>query len=194
MHRFMNGLARYMALLGGLVLTALILLTCVSVLGRGINTFLHSGLGEALLGGATKTLLDTGVGPILGDFELVEAGIAFAIFAFLPFCQITNGHATVDIFTSRLGVTANKFIQMVVEIVFALVLILIAWRLYDGMLSKMRYNETTFLIQFPIWWAYAASLVAAVVASAVGVYMAVVRTVEFFTGRVIIAPAGGADN
>ncbi len=194
MHRFMNGLARYMALLGGIVLTALILLTCVSVLGRGINTFLHSGFGEALLGGATKTLLDTGVGPILGDFELVEAGIAFAIFAFLPFCQITNGHATVDIFTSRLGVTANKFIQMVVEIVFALVLILIAWRLYDGMLSKMRYNETTFLIQFPIWWAYAASLVAAVVASAVGVYMAVVRTVEFFTGRVIIAPAGGADH
>lgn len=194
MHRLMNGLARYMALLGGVVLTLLIVLTCVSVLGRGMNTFLHSDLGEQLLGGATKTLLDTGVGPILGDFELVEAGIAFAIFAFLPFCQITNGHATVDIFTSRLGVGANKFIQMVVEIVFAAVLILIAWRLYDGMLSKMRYNETTFLLQFPIWWAYAASLVAAVVAAIVGVYMAVVRTVEFFTGRVIIAPAGGADH
>ncbi len=194
MHRLMNGLARFMALLGGIVLTALILLTCVSVLGRGINTFLHSGLGEALLGGATKTLLDTGVGPILGDFELVEAGIAFAIFAFLPFCQITNGHATVDIFTSKLGITANKFIQMVVEVVFAAVLILIAWRLYEGMLSKMQYNETTFLIQFPIWWAYAASLVAAVVAALAGVYMAVVRSVEFFTGRVIIAPAGGADH
>jgi TRAP-type C4-dicarboxylate transport system permease small subunit len=194
MHRLMNGLARFMALLGGVVLTALIVLTCVSVLGRGINTFLHSGLGEALLGGMTKTLLDTGVGPILGDFELVEAGIAFAIFAFLPFCQITNGHATVDIFTSRLGVTPNRFIQMVVEILFAAVLILIAWRLYEGMISKMRYNETTFLIQFPIWWAYAASLAAAVVAALAGVYMAVVRTVEFFTGRVIIAPAGGADH
>ncbi|MCM2563041.1 TRAP transporter small permease [Lutimaribacter sp. EGI FJ00015] len=194
MHRLMNELARVMALVGGVVLTMLILLTCISVFGRGMNTFLHSGLGEALLGGMTKTLLDTGVGPILGDFELVEAGIAFAIFAFLPFCQITNGHATVDIFTSKLGVGANRFIQMVVEIVFAAVLILIAWRLYDGMLSKMRYNETTFLLQFPIWWAYAASLVAAFLASVAGVYMAVVRTVEFFTGRVIIVPAGGADH
>ena len=67
----MNGLARAMALAGGAVLTALILLVCVSVLGRGLNTFLHSGLGEGLLGGFAQTLLDTGVGPILGDFEVV---------------------------------------------------------------------------------------------------------------------------
>ena len=193
-HRLMNGLARYMALLGGLVLLALIVLTCASVLGRGINTFLHSDLGAGLLGGTAQTLLDTGVGPILGDFELVEAGVAFAIFAFIPFCQITNGHATVDIFTSKLGVGTNRFIQMVVEIVFAAVLILIAERLYDGMTSKMRYGETTFLLQFPIWWAYAVSLVAAVLAALVGVYMAVVRTAEFLTGRMIIAPAGGADH
>lgn len=194
MHRFMKILARSMALLGGLVLTALILLTCLSVLGRGINTFLHSGLGQSLLGDMSQTLLNTGVGPILGDFELVEAGIAFAIFAFLPFCQITAGHATVDIFTANLSTKTNRFIQLVVEIVFAIVLILIAWRLYEGMAGKMRYNETTFLLQFPTWWAFGASFSAASVAAIVGVYMAVVRAAEFFTGRMIIAPAGGADH
>ena len=45
-----------MAILGGLVLSALILLICVSIVGRTI-----------------------GIGPINGDYELVEAGIAFSI-------------------------------------------------------------------------------------------------------------------
>lgn len=194
MQRFMNALARGMAMLGGAVLTFLILLTCLSVLGRAINTLLHSSFAESILGGLTKTLLDTGVGPITGDFELVEAGIAFSIFAFIPFCQITAGHASVDIFTSALPVRVNRFISMVAEILFALVLILIAWRLYDGMLSKMRYNETTFLLQFPIWWAYAISFVASIVSAMVSVYMAVVRIAEFFRNTTIIHAGTGADH
>jgi len=193
MHGFMNGLARFMAVLGGLVLTALILLICTSVLGRAVNTLLHSAPVVAVLGDFTRTLLSTGVGPILGDFELVEAGVAFAIFAFIPFCQITGGHATVDIFTSGLSVRVNRLIQMVVDIVFAAVLILIALQLYEGMLSKMQYRETTFLIQFPIWWSYAASLSAAVVSAFVGIYVAFVRLAEFFGNRTIMS-VGGADH
>lgn len=192
-HRFMNGLARIMAVMGGLVLTALIVLICVSVLGRALNTLLHSDVIEALLGGFAQTLLDTGVGPILGDFELVEAGVAFAIFAFIPFCQITGGHATVDIFTAALSVKTNRLIQMVVDFLFAAVLILIAVQLYEGMLSKMQYRETTFLLQFPVWWSYAASLVAAVVSAMVGVYIAVVRMGEFFGNRTILS-IGGAEH
>ena len=193
MHGFMNGLARFMAVVGGLVLTALILLICISVLGRAINTLLHSGPVVAVLGDFANTLLATGVGPILGDFELVEAGVAFAIFSFIPFCQVTAGHATVDIFTSGLSVRVNRLIQMVVDIVFAAVLILIALQLYEGMLSKMQYRETTFLIQFPVWWSYAASLVAAIVAAVVGVYVAFVRLAEFFGNRTIRS-VGGADH
>jgi TRAP-type C4-dicarboxylate transport system permease small subunit len=189
----MNGLARAMAVLGGLVLTALIFVICVSVLGRALNTLLHSGPVAAVLGDFAKTLLDTGVGPILGDFELVEAGVAFAIFAFIPFCQITGGHATVDIFTAALSVKANRLIQMVVDIVFAAVLILIAVQLYEGMLSKLQYNETTFLLRFPVWWSYAASLVGAVVAAVIGVYIAVVRMGEFFGNRTILS-IGGAEH
>lgn len=193
MQRFMNSLARFMAILGGIVLTALIILICVSVLGRTLNGLLHSGPVVAVLGDFAKTLLDAGVGPILGDFELVEAGVAFAIFAFIPFCQITGGHATVDIFTSALSVKSNRLIQMVVDITFACVLILIAMQLYAGMLSKMQYRETTFLLQFPVWWSYAASLIAAVVSAVVGVYIAIVRMGEFFGNRTILS-IGGAEH
>lgn len=185
MHRLMDKLARAMAVIGGLVLSFLIILTFLSVLGRTLNSFLHRQV-EAFAPEAAQWFLDLGIGPITGDFELVEAGVAFAIFAFLPHCQITSNHASVDIFTNMLPRRANRFLDMIIGIVFAAVLILIAVKLYDGMLSKKKYGETTFLLQFPIWWAYAASLFAAVTAAIAGVYMGVVRTLEFFINKTIV--------
>jgi len=183
MHRYMTGLARALAVIGGTILTLLILLTCVSVIGRSLNSVLNSDAVQTLLPTFSNLLLDLGIGPVNGDFELVEAGVAFAIFAFLPLCQITAAHATVDVFSAKFPQPLQRFIAMVVEMVFALILILIAWRLFDGMLSKRQYNETTFLLQFPIWWAYAASFVGAAVASLVAIYMAGVRTREFVARR-----------
>ena len=186
MKNFMMGLARFMALLGGVVLTLLILLTCVSISGRLLNGFFHSDLMESMAPAFSQWMIDIGVGPVNGDFELVEAGVAFAVFAFIPLCQITAGHASVDIFTNRFPAGVNRFLRMVTEVVFAAVLVLIAWKLFDGMSSKMRYGETTFLLQFPIWWAYAASFVGAVVAALVAIYVAAVRIYEFGTGRIVI--------
>ncbi len=187
MRSFMMGLARLMALLGGFILTLLIVLTCVSILGRLLNGFFHGAFMQSIAPGVANWMIELGIGPVNGDFELVEAGVAFAIFAFIPLCQITAGHASVDILTNRFSPRLNRFLRMVTEIAFAGVLILIAWKLYDGMLSKMRYNETSFLLQFPVWWAYAASLIGAVVAALVGGYMALVRVFEWATGRTVFA-------
>ncbi len=178
-------IARSMAFAGGLVLTALIVLVCISVLGRGLNSLLHGPIGSIAPEFAAK-MLALGVGPVNGDFEIVEAGIAFAIFAFLPLCQITSGHATVDIFTARIPEGGRRFLAAVIECVFAAVLVIIALKLYEGMESKRRYGETTFLLQFPIWWSYAASLFAAVIAAAMGVYMAIVRVLELFMMRPVL--------
>ena len=185
MHALMEKLARTMAIIGGLVLILLIVITCVSVSGRALNTLLHGWIGTALPG-MSAWLVDLGVGPILGDFELVEAGVAFAIFASLPLCQISSSHASVDIFTNTLPIGTRRFLQMIIEILFAAVLVVIAWRLYEGMLSKKSYGETTFLLQFPIWWGYAASLIGAVFAAVAGIYMAGVRVLEFLFHRNLI--------
>ena len=190
---FMMGLARFSAILGGIVLTLLIVLVCVSIVGRLANGWMHSGFMQNQMPGIAQWVLGLGVGPVNGDFELVESGVAFAIFAFLPFCQITSGHASVGILTDKLPPRAQQFLRMIVELVFAAVLVLISWRLYEGMSSKMRYGETTFLLQFPIWWAYAASFAGSVIAAIVGVYMGIVRTYEFFTGRIIIWDGTGAE-
>jgi TRAP-type C4-dicarboxylate transport system permease small subunit len=194
MHNAMMALARLMALLGGCVLTLLILLTCVSVLGRSLNGIFHSDLMESIAPGFSAWMIELGVGPVNGDFELVEAGVAFAIFAFIPLCQITSSHAAVDVFANMFPRWLDKTLRMVTEIVFAAVLILIAWRLFDGLLSKIDNGETSYLLEFPVWWAYMASFVASAVAALVGVYMAGVRSVEFFTGRTLVAEGAGAEH
>lgn len=180
---FVTRLARLMALLGGFVLTALVALTCVSVLGRGLNAFGHSDFVETTLPGFGEWLIGTGVGPILGDYELVQAGIAFAIFAFLPICQLHAAHATVDVFTNMMPGRVNRYLAAFWEVVLALVILLIGWRLFIGFTEKIDNGQTTFLLQFPVWWAYGASFAAAVVAGIVGLYCAVGRVLEVSTGR-----------
>ncbi|PWJ22245.1 TRAP transporter small permease [Jannaschia seohaensis] len=185
--RIVEALARLMAVLGGLVLTGLILMTCLSILGRSASGVLNAdwmpeGLGAALLG--------LGIGPIRGDFELVEAGMAFVIFAFLPITQLKGGHASVDIFTNMLGLRANRVLTLLWALLFAAAMVLIAWQLWQGTQDKMRNGETSFLIQFPIWWAYAASLVGAVAAAATSVYIALVRLAELATGDAILTGEG----
>jgi len=65
MHSFVRTLARVTALVGGLVLLGLVIMMTVTILGRS-----------------------TGLGELTGSYELLEAGIAFAIFSFLPITQL----------------------------------------------------------------------------------------------------------
>jgi TRAP-type C4-dicarboxylate transport system permease small subunit len=141
LEKFVTNIARWTAMAGGLVLVAITLITVVSITGRA---FVAAGLG-----------------PVPGDFELVEAGTAFAVFSFLPWCLINRGHASVEIFTVSFPQLANRLIDLVTHILMLAVALLITWRHLDGTLDKYGNGETTFILQFPLWWAYAASLVGA---------------------------------
>lgn len=166
MTRIVERIAIFMAVLGGAVLLGLTLMICVSVIGRGLGT--ASSAGVPGLGWA---------GAVNGDYELVEAGMGFAIFAFLPLCQLRGGHATVDLVTSQFPPAVTRWLSTFWEGVFALVLALITWRLGVATLEKMcipaRFTgawcsvETSFLIGFPIWWSYLACLIAAGLATLV---------------------------
>ena len=164
-------LARALAILGGLVLVVITLLTVVSISGRAFVRY--------------------GLGPIPGDFELVEAMTAFAVFSFLPWCQLRGGHATVDVFTSFFPNGVNRVIDLISELLMSLVMTLIAWRLWYGMHDKIRYNETTFILQFPVWWGYAAAMAALVVGVIVSYYITFIRFQEVISGRNQFGPAEG---
>jgi len=160
--------AKFMAYLGGAVLLILIFVTSVSILGRILNTIGHNAFIEQSL--APLSALFIKFGPINGDFEIVEAGVAFAIMCFLPLCQLNRGHASVELFTAFFPRSVNAFLAFLWEAVFAFVLIIIAWRLYVGTGDKMRYGETTFMLQYPLWWGYAACAFAATIACIAAIY------------------------
>jgi len=167
-----HALARWLAILGGVVLVAITVMTVVSITGR--------------------TLIPFGLAPVPGDFELVEAGTAFAVFAFLPWCQLNRSHATVDLFTNYLSAAANRWIDLASEILMALVTILIAWRLWVGMFDKIAYHETTFILQFPVWWGFAVCAAATIVGVVVALYLVVVRAFEVARGRSLLDAGQGA--
>ena len=85
----------------------------------------------------------------------------------------------------------NRWLEVVWEDLLSLLIFLITWRLFVGMEDKIRYNETTFLLQFPIWWAFALSFAAAAVASVVALYCAVAKVLELITGRRFTPDAEG---
>ena len=60
---------------------------CLSVLGQGIERLAYSDALAARAPGVAQALQASGLRQIGGDFELVEAGLAFAVFAFLPLCK-----------------------------------------------------------------------------------------------------------
>lgn len=189
MHQAIGRLARGTAILGGFVLVGLVLLTTLSIVGRSLNDVLHSDAAARVLGGGAQWLLDLGVGEVSGSYELLEAGVAFAIFSFFPICQLYTSHATVDVFTSLLPKAATRALMAFWEVVLTAVLILISVQLFGGVQRYYGNGETTLFLQFPVWWAYSASFAASVVTCVVALYCAVMRVRECLTGRSILPQA-----
>lgn len=138
-YRIANGTA----IVGGVVLVALTLMVVASVTGRA--------------------LIGVGLGPVPGDFELVEVGVGIAIFFFMPWCYLRGGHATVDLLYMHMPAWAKKLVVTVSDLLMLMVWLVLTWKLWEGMLEKREYTETTFILQMPIWWAYAFCLVGAVI-------------------------------
>ncbi len=132
----LDQLCRGLAILGGGVLVAVMVIVVVSVSGRA--------------------LIDLGLGPIPGDFELVEVGTAIAVFSFLPWCQLKRGHVSVDVLQTVIGRRGDAVLSVLYNLLMTGVAGLILWRLWAGMQDKITYSETTFILQFPVWWGYAA--------------------------------------
>src|SRR3546814_4597967 len=81
---------------GGASLIAAVILTVLSIIGRN--------------------LISVGLSPVPGDFELVEAGTAFAVLAFMGLCQYHRGHVTVDLFLARAGRRANALVDVLANL------------------------------------------------------------------------------
>lgn len=165
--RWAEGLARTLAYLGGAILVAIALITLASIIGRWINT------------GPIRS--------IAGDYELTEAGVGIAVFAFLPWCQLMRGHVTVDIFTNGLPARGRSLTAFLGDALIAMAAFVIMWRFYLGFGEKFPYfsdawrdrlsmgfkpffPETTYELEIPIWIPYGLALIGAVAFFLVSAY------------------------
>ncbi len=134
-------ISRAMAWFGAFVL---VLLAAMSVLSIG---------GRALTG--------IGLGPVPGDFELVEAGTALAVFCFLPWAHLRRGHAVVDLLWRVYPAPMRRVLDILADALMFALWVLLVWRMGVAMLDYRGNAEVTFILQFPVWWGYAASMVPA---------------------------------
>ncbi|GAB4535134.1 MAG: hypothetical protein Tsb0019_36670 [Roseibium sp.] len=118
------------ALLGGMLLLAVVAVNMISIVG--------SIFGK----------------PFPGDFELTEMGVAVAVFAFLPYCQLVGANVSADIFTSNASRRTVAFFTLLGSVVALGFAGLLIWRMYFGMLDQKDYDYTTTILQIPHWMAF----------------------------------------
>lgn len=135
-------LSEIIALSGGILSLGVALLVVASVAGRWLSgTRLASTLPW--------------LGPINGDFELVQMATAIAVFAFLPYTQVKRGNIFVDTFTSSLPVRLNTYIDAFWDLAYAAMMGLLTACLATGVLEHYRSGQTTMLLQLIVWPALA---------------------------------------
>lgn len=142
-------LSGIIAMLGGVLSLAVALLVVLSVLGRWLKGVPWADRAASLLGFE--------LGPINGDFEMVQMATAIAIFAFLPYTQARRGNIFVDTFTIGLPARVNARIDAFWDLVYAGMMGILTACLVAGTLEHYRSGQTTMLLQIIVWPAIAIS-------------------------------------
>lgn len=131
LYKILERLAGLCAILAGVLLTGITLMTCLSVLGRNTT-------------GAT----------LVGDFELTGVAAGAAVALFLPWCQLRRGNIIVDFFTARASAGTTAALDRVGAFVLGLCMAVLAWRTVLGGLSAWSTQSATMMLGFPEWIPY----------------------------------------
>lgn len=132
-------IAAGLAIAGGCLMLAVALTVCVSV--------------------ALRKFADSSVP---GDFELVQIATALSVFSFLPLCQWHRGNIMVDTFTTWLPERAQRALDSLWDIAYALLMAIIAWRLLVGAGDTLSSNTVSMILGLPTGWAIGACAVMAI--------------------------------
>jgi TRAP-type C4-dicarboxylate transport system permease small subunit len=124
-------LAKLCAVLAGVLLTVITLMTCVSLIGRNTTGW-----------------------TIVGDFELSGSAAGAAVALFLPWCQLKRGNIMVDFFTAKASVATQDKLDRLGALLLALAMALMTWRTAVGGLSAWTSQAGSMMLGFPEWVVY----------------------------------------
>ena len=132
------GLARRisdrLALAGGVLLLGMAVLVTASVLRRWLTS---QG--------------------VPGDFELLQTGLAVAVFAFMPLCQLRGGNLFVDTFTGRLPLAVRLRLDAMWALTYAGVATQVAVMMTVGAFETLRSGTRSMVLGLPQGWPIAVS-------------------------------------
>lgn len=130
--KVLDVLCKTMAILSGLTLVAIALMSLGSIVGRSV-------FGKALV----------------GDFELVQMMSAVAVALSLPYANWIGGHVIVDFFTMKAPTKVNAALDAVAYTIMGVFSALFAWRMIVGLLDLRSTSDASLMLNIPTWWAYA---------------------------------------
>jgi TRAP-type C4-dicarboxylate transport system permease small subunit len=148
--RRLLAVCKVVAILGGLVFVALVVMSIVSIVGRKVAS-----------------------APVPGDVELLQLCSAFAAAAFFAYCHLVGGDVKVDFFTHNLRPSIVHALDAIGSLAVGLFGALIAWRSFAGAMTVKDAGETTMILALPLWVGQMLMVPGFVLLAMAGLYMAV---------------------
>lgn len=148
------------AALGGLILIGIACMTVISVIGRSF--FSH---------------------PILGDVELVQLGCAVVVACFLPFGQFQRANIIVDFFSTNASERAQAIMDTAGTLLYTLVMALVCWRVAAGGFAIHEAQETSMLMNLPLWIPYLLMVPGLALCVVIGLQQTVAQTTALLEKR-----------
>ncbi len=138
---------KWLAIAGGLVFVALVLMSIVSITGRKLFS-----------------------APVPGDVEMLQMCAAFASSCFFAYCHLINGDVKVDFFTHNLAPRKIETMDAIGSLLVTLFGLVIAWRTAAGALGVKEVGETSAILGWPVWIAQALMVPGFLMLAAAGAY------------------------
>jgi TRAP-type C4-dicarboxylate transport system permease small subunit len=147
--RALLNVCKFVAILGGLVFVALVVMSIISIVGRKLFS-----------------------APVPGDVEMLQVCAAFASATFFAYCHLNGGDVKVDFFTHNLAPAKVHLLDAIGSLLVGLFGALIAWRAWAGALTVKEAGETTMILGWPLWIGQMLMVPGFVLLAAAGLYMA----------------------
>lgn len=142
---------RLLAMLGGVLLVAMALMSVVSIVGRWLFA-----------------------SPIIGDYELIEIMGAMAVSMALPYAHWIGAHVIVDFFSARFARHTSRLMDSAASWLLAAMAALLTWQMAQGLYELRLSHDASLMLDLPTWIGYVPMVASFGLLSVVAVYRAMV--------------------
>lgn len=136
-NRTIHFLAWLMAMAAGVLFALVVLITVINVGGFILNTIVRP------FGGTVSGLP--------GYEDAVSVFVGMAVFFILPYCQLSRGHVSVDLFTSRMSPRSLRMLTRSTDLVMAIAAGFFTIMLVSGLFEYRDDGVRTPVLGWPVW-------------------------------------------